>query len=118
MKKKSESEWKFVTEYPITEYRCGLKAGDRVRVKCDIVVRDHRGKPTGQVHSKGEIWTVLRGAKEKPVDVWLRQADGEPHTWTDDDSIFQTFEIVHNPNPRLETDLRPAALWAELGCSA
>lgn len=24
--------------------------------------------------------------------VWLRQPDGEPHTWDDDPSIFSTFD--------------------------
>lgn len=88
------SEYRLVTEYPIAEYKCGLKAGDRVRLRHDIIVRDHRGEPTGVVHPKGEIWTVLTGAEEEPVVVWFRQADGERHTWDDDESIFETFEIA------------------------
>ena len=92
--KKSKSHYKLVSEYPIKKYKCGLKAGDRVRLKRNIVVQDHKGKPTGKVYPKGEIWTVLTGAKEKPVVVWFRQADGNRHTWDDDESIYEMFEVV------------------------
>lgn len=97
---KVKPKYKLVTKYPITNYICGLKAGDRLRLKCDIVVRDYRGKLTGEVHRKGEIWSVLRGAKEKPVVVWLRQPDGKPHTWDDDESIFKTFELIRKTQIR------------------
>ncbi len=91
--KMTKDKYILVTEYPITEYKCGLKAGDRVRLKKDLIVRDHRNRPTGDVHPKGEIWTVLRGSKEGRVDVWFRQADGKPHTWDDDSvSIDEWFE--------------------------
>ena len=96
---KAKSKYKHVTDYPVTKYKCGLKAGDRVRLKRDIVVRDHKGKPTGKVYRKGEKWTVLSGAKEKPLVVWFRQADGERQTWDDDKSIFDTFEIVRTSKP-------------------
>lgn len=94
----TKDKWEFVNEYPIEKYKCGLKAGDRVMLKHDIVIRDHKGKPTGIVHPKGEIWNVLSGAKEKPIVVWLQQADGKRHTWDDDESIFETFETIRNKN--------------------
>src|SRR5207247_9799454 len=75
------AKWKFVSEFPISEYRCGLRAGQRVRLKHDITVLDHKGQPTGKVHREGEIGSLLRGSKEPPVVVWLRQTDGAPHTW-------------------------------------
>ena len=87
-------EWKLITEYNVENYKCGLKAGDLIRVKHDIVVRDHNDKPTGDIHKAGEIWTVLYGAEEDPGVVWLRQPDGERHTWDDTESIFDTFEKV------------------------
>lgn len=93
---KSKPEWKLVTEYPITDYQCGIRAGERVRLRKDIVQRDHRAKPTGVVHRAGEIWTVLSGSAEPPVDVWLRQADGERHTWSDDDDFWIWFERVRD----------------------
>ena len=90
---KSNPKWKLVTEYPITEYQCGIRAGERVRLRQELVVRDYRGKPTG-VHHAGEIWTVLSGSAEPPVVVWLRQPDGERHTWDDGDIFWTWFERV------------------------
>jgi len=89
---KTKAKWKLIGDYPITEYQCGARAGERVRLRQDIVVRDHKDKPTGNVHRAGEIWTVLSGAAEPPVVVWLRQADGDRHTWSDDDDFWRWFE--------------------------
>jgi hypothetical protein len=91
---KAKTNLKLVTEYPVIAYKCGLRAGNQVRLKKEIVVRDHKGKPTGTVHRKGEVWLVLRGAKEKPVVVWLRQPNGQTYLSDDDKSIFETFELV------------------------
>ena len=77
----SKDTYRPTTEYPITQYRCGARAGDRVRLRRDI----------GE-HRAGEIWTVLGGAAEEPIVVWLRQADGELHTWSDDEVFLATFE--------------------------
>ena len=90
----TKRKFKLVTEYPVQDYRCGLRAGDRVRLKHDIIVRDHLGKPTGVIHRAGEIWVVLSGAAEDPAIVWLRQPDGKRHTWDDAPSIFNIFEIL------------------------
>jgi hypothetical protein len=90
----SEDTYNLVTEYPITHYKCGARAGDRVRLRHDIEVQDHIGALTGEVHRAGEIWSVLPGAAEEPVVVWLRQPDGERHTWSDDEDFLQTFEIL------------------------
>ena len=92
----SRDTFKLVTDYPVTEYRCGVQAGDQVCLKADLVIRDHRGQPMG-VHPRGEIWTVLYGAAKEPAVVWLRQADGEMHTWSDDE-FWQSFEVLPNPN--------------------
>jgi hypothetical protein len=90
----SKDKFKLVTEYPITDYKCGARAGDRVRLRRDIAIHNHTGAPTGELHLAGDIWLVLRGAAEEPVAVWLRQADGETHTWSDDDDFLRTFEIL------------------------
>jgi hypothetical protein len=90
----SKDTFKLVTEYPVTEYACGARAGDRVRLRRDIPIQDHTGKHTGEIHHAGEIWSVLRGAAEEPVVVWLRQADGETQTWSDDSDFLRTFEIL------------------------
>lgn len=72
-----KDKWKFVKDYPITNYKCGLKAGDLVRLKKDLIEMDYKNRPTGEVRSKGEIWTVIPGADDGRVDVWFRQSDGE-----------------------------------------
>ncbi len=47
-----------------------------------------------RTHLPGEIWAVLSGSAEPPVDVWLRQPDGARHTWSDDDDFWIWFERV------------------------
>jgi hypothetical protein len=76
--------WKLVTEYGVTSYACGLRAGDRVKLKKPLTICDHSGTPTGVVYPAGEVWTVLSGSKEDPGVVWFRQSDGERYTWDDD----------------------------------
>jgi hypothetical protein len=91
----TEDKWKFVNHYPITNYKCGLKAGDLVRLKKDLIEVDYKNKPTGQVRSKGEIWTVIPGADDGRVDVRFMQGDGGRRTWDDDrTSIDEWFEVV------------------------
>ena len=90
----SSDTYKPITEYPISEYRCGARAGDCVRLRRDMVVCDHKDRPTGEVHRAGEIWTVLRGTAEVQPIIWLRQPEGDAHTWSDDDNFLQTFEII------------------------
>jgi hypothetical protein len=94
----TKDKYTLVAQYPITEYRCGLIPGDKVRLKKDIILTDHKGNPTGGKCTKGEIWTVLSGAKEEPIVVWFRQANGERHTWDDDKSIFGIFEKIIDKN--------------------
>src|SRR5687768_15138282 len=82
-------------EEPPAPYRCGLAPGDRVRLRKDLLIRDHRNRPTGVVHQQGEIWTVLPDCCSVHHDLWLQQPDGEPHTWDDDSaSVAEWFERV------------------------
>ncbi|MEX2175815.1 MAG: hypothetical protein WD872_15735 [Pirellulaceae bacterium] len=90
----SDETWKLVTEYPVNQYRCGVRAGDRVRLRADIVVRYPDETPTGELWRAGEVWTVLPGDLEVPPAVWLRQANGERCTWSDDHDFLRTFEIL------------------------
>ena|SRR5215216_8310 len=90
---KSKSEWKLISDYPITKYQCGIRAGERVRLRQELVVRDDRGEPT-RVHRAGDIWTVLSGAAEQPGVIWLRQPNGERHTWDDGDIFWTSFERI------------------------
>ena len=86
---------KLVTKYPVMQYACGLQAGDKVRLKKAIEVKNHSGKVI-KFYPKGQIWTILPSAKSKPIVVWLLQEDGERHTWDDDKSLFKTFQVVRS----------------------
>jgi hypothetical protein len=87
-------EWKLVDSFPVSEYRCGAKAGDRVRLRRELVIEDSSGKPTGKVFPSGDVWTVIRGAAEEPRVLWLRTSDQESHTWDDDASFWDWFEKI------------------------
>ena len=89
----AESEFRLV-EHDLRQYPCGLRVGDTVRLRRDIVVRDHRDKATGIVHRAGEIWSVDIGVSDEPNVIWLLQADGDRHTWDYDQSFHETFEIL------------------------
>jgi tetratricopeptide (TPR) repeat protein len=91
-----------VDEYPVTRYKCGLKAGDQVRLKKDLVGFDHKYRPTGKVDAKGQIWTVLKGSiVNGNVDMWFRKADGELISWDDDrESVATWFELTTRANKR------------------
>ncbi len=93
-RKQPKSKWKLISHYPITDYKCGAHSGDRVRLRRDIVVRDIGGKPTGTVFRAGEIWTVINGVAEPPLDVWLGRSNGERVTWEDGDDFWNWFQRV------------------------
>ena len=88
------SEWKLhiLTEgNRITVYKCGLVAGQHVRLKKDLAITCE-GVATGRVHHAGEEWIVLTGITTDPV-LWFRRPDGERHTWDDDSmSVNEWFE--------------------------
>ena len=87
-------EWKLVFRGALTEYQCGAKAGDVVRLRSDIVCRwANTGKPTGEVHKAGEHWRVLASSPEDPV-IFLLQENGKECTWDDDESFWEQFERI------------------------
>ena len=61
MEKENNKDWKFVSEYPLKEYPCGLISGDKLKIIKEIIVTDFEGQPTGETFPVGEIWTVLSG---------------------------------------------------------
>ena len=94
-----KTEWKLVFHGALTEYQCGAKAGDLVRLRSDIVCRwASTNKPTGVVHKAGEIWRVLASSPEDPV-IWLLQENGERCSWDDDESFWEQFERVEDAAP-------------------
>lgn len=89
----SKDTYKLVTDYSLHTYPCGLSSGDKLKLKVEIKVKDHKGKHTGEIHRKGEIWVVLSGVPEEPEIIWLKQPNGERHTW-DASDIFETFKLI------------------------
>jgi len=66
-----------------------------LRLKKQLVIRDHRNRPTGRSHAVGEVWVVTGDACENtPGNLWLRQPDGGMHSWSDDQSVFEFFELL------------------------
>jgi len=78
----------------VLHYRCGLIVGQRVRLKQNIVIKNHKGLPTGEVHPSGEEWIVLPGITSDSA-LWFLQANGERSTWDDDASeVEKWFTLV------------------------
>lgn len=87
-----KSRFKLVTQFDVEEYRCGLKSGDKLILLKDLVVKNHKGAPTGAVHKAGSTWVVLNGSSHDPGTIRLRQPDGKLHFWDDSPSIFDFFK--------------------------
>ncbi len=95
----NKSSFRLVCDFDVQTYRCGVKAGNSLRLRRDIEIKDHAGKPTGKVFREGGVWKVLPGAKDDIGTVRLMQPDGKLHTWDDDLTLLQMFEIVPGNNP-------------------
>jgi hypothetical protein len=74
-------------------YKCGLRPGDVLTLWRELPVHDHLGN-TVRVHRIGELWHVLEPSGD-PTTLWLRQPDDAPHTWSDDESVFDYFQPVN-----------------------
>ncbi|MDO8478425.1 MAG: hypothetical protein Q7W02_19955 [Candidatus Rokubacteria bacterium] len=98
-KQDGQDEYVPVTNFTVQIYRCGLRAGDRLRLKRSLAGLDEAGVPTGLTHEAGQLWTALTGAPEDPETLWLQQPDGELHSWSDDRSIFEYFEKMERAAP-------------------
>jgi len=81
------------SEHTLETYPSGLRADSLVRLKSDLQILDHLGQPTGELHCAGKIWTVLPGLPHEPEVVWLREAGGDLHTWSDSD-FLESFEVI------------------------
>ena len=60
----------------------------------DTAASDRRHEKTANLDQIVVTASPLRGTAEEPHVIWLRQPDGDPHTWSDDDGFLQTFEII------------------------
>lgn len=85
-----DPEFKIVTSYTLEAYPCGARAGDRVKLKQDLHVRDSDGVVVS-TYQAGEIWGVLNGVRDEPEVVWLMKPNGKRHTW-DDSDFWEWFE--------------------------
>ena len=90
--KDGADEYLPVDTFTMQTYRCGLEAGDQLRLRHPLPRQDDSGEPPGKAHKPGEIWTVLTGSLDDPEALWLREPDGTLHSWADDNSIFESFE--------------------------
>ncbi len=76
----------------ITHYRCGLVAGQRVRLRKEWILNTHEGNPSSELHPAGEEWVVLAGVESDPV-LWFLQPNGERCTCNDDAAfVHEWFE--------------------------
>ena len=87
-------EYVTIGRFDIETYRCGLSAGDHIRLIKDIVIQDADGKPTGNIMARGDVHTVLKGSSDDPLSLQLRKPDGEFHTWNDDEKVWDDFRRV------------------------
>ncbi|MEM7412226.1 MAG: hypothetical protein AAF430_18500 [Myxococcota bacterium] len=83
----------YVRLTPLLQYPNGIRAGSSLRLRSALPLHDHDGRPTGQVLAAGEIWQTLPGSILEPDVVWLKQPDGELHTW-DSVSLLDYFELT------------------------
>jgi hypothetical protein len=89
---RGQDEYVPISVFTIDEYRCGLRAGDRLRLYRALPGNDERSLPDDSVREIGGVWTVLTGSPQDPEALWLSQPDGRLHSWSDDASIFDCFQ--------------------------
>lgn len=94
----ADDEWKVVFDYDVSNYSCGLRAGQTIALIRDLVITDPDG-PTGEIERKGERYRILNGSSHDPGVVFLMQKNGVPCTWNDDPKIFEWFEVVDEDSP-------------------
>lgn len=81
-----DDEFVPVSTFTIEQYQCGLRAGERVRLRRDYIA------PDGERFEVGTVWEVLTGAVEDPECLWLERPDGQLQEFDDEHSIFDWFE--------------------------
>ena len=97
-------EWKLITgdSMALGAYPCGVTAGDVLRLRSELKIRDHDGKFTVVDHPAGEENVVLFGNPDVPDVTWLERPDGEGHAW--DETVLETFELTGRRDPRFSGD--------------
>jgi hypothetical protein len=83
----------------INRYRCGLCVGQLISLKEDLVIRGSENEFV-RVIQRSQPWSVigpgyeLISKKFNDSVLWLRDPTGVVQTWDDDESVFETFEVV------------------------
>ena len=72
-------------------YGCGLRAGESVRLKNDLV---YGFGSSDMTLAAGTIWHVLQGRLDAPDAVILADPDRFQLAWVDDLTIYHQFELV------------------------
>ena len=99
-----KDQWKSITDYPVIKYSCGLSAGDRVRLRKDIIDTNNLDAPILPSLKMDQIWEVIPGSDVPPIVVWFRRTDGERHTGDDAASIFEYVELLPAKLPTAKRD--------------
>ena len=80
-------------------YKCGLAPGTKLRLTKPLETRRMDGTAIA-TDIPGLIWQVLAPGYEmvsqewNDAIVWLREPNGRDHTWDDDETIFEYFEVI------------------------
>lgn len=74
-------EYMPVVTFTIKEYRCGLRAGDKVKLRKDE-----------EPFNAGDIFYVLTGAEEDPECLWMLNPAGKTCSWDDAPSTLDVFK--------------------------
>lgn len=82
-----------VDTFDVNTYDCGLKTGEKLRLKVPIPLEDERGRVIRTI-PKDSVWTVLSGSFQDPGCLWLEEPGGDNHSWDDDKSLFEVFQRV------------------------
>ncbi len=92
-KQNNKVEYKFVDgEQTLSIYSNGLKAGDTLILTQDLKMCAG-DRDTSVNFASGSQWVVIPGLKSEPNILWLRNPNGERHTW-DLDDVFISFKLL------------------------
>ena len=93
----SDDEYRLVlrSDHTLTEYPCGVRAGDHLRLKQDLPLLDDDGNHTRGNIPAGSVWLVVAGLPHEPDVVWLQEPSGNSHIW--DETVLEDFELL-DPN--------------------
>ena len=91
----NKPSWKLVTEFSNSDYLCGLTAGDKIRLKKELVVTETGSGKIIRTHPSRSNAVVLKGSSDSPNIVWCRWTEtGDVFTWDNEPEFFDWFERI------------------------